>query len=114
MEAITAPSFPSASASSSPLDSASTSPSRSSQSADHSSEAPESSFREVLERLGEHVDAGEKMVQRMTSPTMVGGDGATQLLALQAGIYRYSEVVDLSAKLVDRASNSIKTTLQSQ
>jgi hypothetical protein len=38
---------------------------------------------------------------------------AGQLIALQAGIYRYSEAVDLAAKLVDRAANAVRTTLQS-
>jgi hypothetical protein len=44
-----------------------------------------------------------------------GGDlGAAELLSLQAGIYRYSEAVDLSAKLVDRATSGVKTVLQGQ
>ena len=40
--------------------------------------------------------------------------GAGELLALQAGVYRYSEAVDLAAKLVDRASSGVKTVLQGQ
>jgi hypothetical protein len=36
------------------------------------------------------------------------------LIALQAGIYRYSEAVDLVTKLVDRATQAVKTTLQNQ
>ncbi len=43
-----------------------------------------------------------------------GEMGNVELLALQAGVYRYSEVVDLSAKLVDRASSGVKTVLQGQ
>ncbi len=39
---------------------------------------------------------------------------SAQLLALQAGIYRYSEALELATKLVDRASNAVRTTLQSQ
>lgn len=39
---------------------------------------------------------------------------ASELLALQAGVYRYSEAVDLAAKLVDRASSGVKTVLQGQ
>ncbi len=73
---------------------------------------PESDFKQVLQRLASHVDEGEKLVRQVTAPG-AGGEGAA-LLALQAGIYRYTEVVDLSAKLVDRASSSVKTTLQSQ
>jgi hypothetical protein len=40
--------------------------------------------------------------------------GPLELLSLQAGVYRYSEAVDLSAKLVDRASSGVKTVLQGQ
>jgi hypothetical protein len=40
--------------------------------------------------------------------------GAGELLALQAGVYRYSEAVDLSAKLIDRATSGVKTVLQGQ
>jgi hypothetical protein len=40
--------------------------------------------------------------------------GGAELLALQAGVYRYSEAVDLAAKLVDRASSGVKTVLQGQ
>jgi len=40
--------------------------------------------------------------------------GTTELLALQAGVYRYSEAVDLSAKLIDRATSGVKTVLQGQ
>ena len=43
----------------------------------------------------------------------MGGLAAGDLIALQAGIYRYSEAVDLAGKLVDRAGNAVKTTLQS-
>jgi hypothetical protein len=65
----------------------------------------------VLERLAQHIDEGEQLVRQATGPA---ADGADRLIALQAGIYRYTEVVDLTAKLVDRGTNSIKTTLQSQ
>jgi hypothetical protein len=33
---------------------------------------------------------------------------------LQAGVYRYSEAVDLAAKLVDRATSGLKTVVQGQ
>jgi hypothetical protein len=34
------------------------------------------------------------------------------LIALQAGIYRYSEAIDLTAKVVDRATSAVRTVLQ--
>jgi hypothetical protein len=68
-------------------------------------------FREALSSLGREIDRGEKLVQH----ALHGGGklGAADLIALQAGIYRYSEAVDLAAKLVDRAGNAVRTTLQS-
>jgi hypothetical protein len=57
------------------------------------------------------MNRGEALVQR----AMSGGQlEAPQLLALQAGVYRYSESVDLAAKLVDRTSNGVKTVVQGQ
>lgn len=38
----------------------------------------------------------------------------TDLLTLQAQVYRYSEAIDMAAKLVDRASNGVKTVLTGQ
>ena len=72
-----------------------------------------SPFARVLRGLGKEVDRGEKVVRRA-----IDGGGkdlsSTELLALQAGVYRYSEAVDLSAKLIDRATSGIKTVLQGQ
>jgi hypothetical protein len=72
-----------------------------------------SPFAKILRGLGREVDRGEAVVARA-----VGGAGQdlgnVELLALQAGVYRYSEAVDLSAKLVDRATSGVKTVLQGQ
>jgi hypothetical protein len=46
-----------------------------------------------------------------------GGSGHAspeRLIALQAGIYRYSEAVDLVTKLVDKGTQAVRTTLQNQ
>ena len=72
-----------------------------------------SPFARILRGLGREVDHGEKVVRRAVEG---GGKdlGPGELLALQAGVYRYSEAVDLSAKLVDRATSGVKTVLQGQ
>jgi hypothetical protein len=72
-----------------------------------------SPFAKVLKGLGREVDRGESMVHRALG-AHDGQMGNVELLALQAGVYRYSEAVDLSAKLVDRAASGIKTVLQGQ
>jgi hypothetical protein len=71
-----------------------------------------SPFARIVRGLGREVDRGEVLMRR----AMSGGSemGTGELLALQAGVYRYSEAVDLSAKLVDRASSGVKTVLQGQ
>src|SRR5262245_53956949 len=68
-------------------------------------------FRSVLGSLGRAIDGGEKLMHRALTPS-VGALGAAELIALQAGIYRYSEAIDLAAKLVDRAAAAVRTTLQ--
>jgi len=72
-----------------------------------------SPFARILQGLGREVDHGEKVVRRAVQG---GGKdlGPAELLALQAGVYRYSEAVDLSAKLIDRATSGLKTVLQGQ
>jgi hypothetical protein len=51
------------------------------------------------------------MVDGVVAGQAVGADPGT-LIALQAGIYRYSEAVDLAGKLVDRGGNAVRTVLQ--
>jgi hypothetical protein len=76
------------------------------------SEGP-SPFARILHGLSNEVDRGEKVTRR----AIEGGGkdlGPGELLALQAGVYRYSEAVDLASKLVDRATSGVKTVLQGQ
>lgn len=70
------------------------------------------SFASALEGIGGAVDRGEALIARAAHGRL-GGLDAAQLIALQAGIYRYSEAVDLVAKLVDRASTAVKTVVSS-
>jgi hypothetical protein len=60
--------------------------------------------------LGGAVDRGEALIAQASHGNLGGLDSA-QLIALQAGIYRYSEAVDLLAKLVDRASNAVRSVI---
>ena len=72
-----------------------------------------SAFSKVLGRLGNQIDKGEHLVKNASHGTMSSAEPG-QLIALQAGIYQYVEAVDLASKLVDRATNGVKTVLQSQ
>ncbi len=72
-----------------------------------------SPFQRLLQSLGRSVDRGETVV-RSAVEGAAKDLGPGELLALQAGVYRYSEAVDLSSKLIDRATSGVKTVLQGQ
>ncbi|HEV8548768.1 MAG TPA: hypothetical protein VGQ57_07070 [Polyangiaceae bacterium] len=74
------------------------------------SEAP-SAFTRFARGLARAIDRGEAVVERAASHRFDGMDAGT-LIALQAGIYRYGEAVDLAAKLVDRATSAARTVLE--
>ena len=75
-------------------------------------EAPQrSSFAEVLRALGRRVDAGEAVVRKALHSDL-GGLDARALIAVQAGIYHYTEAIELAGKLVDRAASAVRTVLQ--
>lgn len=67
-------------------------------------------FARALRGLGGAIDRGEALIVQATRGNLGGLDSA-QLIALQAGIYRYSEAVDLLAKLTDRASTAVRTVV---
>ena len=68
------------------------------------------SFADAVRGVGRAVDRGEALIAGAARGNLGGMDSA-QLIALQAGIYRYSEAVDLLAKLVDRAATAVKTVV---
>jgi hypothetical protein len=69
-----------------------------------------SAFQRVVDGLGKEINSGERM---MRGALGAGGSelGPSELLALQAGVYRYSEAVDLASKLIDKTSNGVKTII---
>lgn len=72
-----------------------------------------SAFSKLVHGLGREVNRGEAMMRSAVDASRSGRDlGPAELLALQAGVYRYSEAVDLAAKLVDRTTSGVKTVLQ--
>jgi hypothetical protein len=70
-------------------------------------------FSALVTRVGRALDSGEQRLRRVEQGA--GADlSSAELIALQAGIYRYSEAVDLCSKLVDRATSGVKTVVQGQ
>jgi len=72
------------------------------------SSAPEA-FSQALRGLGREIDVGEA---RTAAASQLHNYDTATLIALQVGIYRYTEAVDLASKVVDRATNAVKTVLQ--
>jgi hypothetical protein len=70
--------------------------------------AAESPFSRAVRGLGREIDVGEAQVE--SASQLHNYDTAT-LIALQAGIYRYTEAVDLASKIVDRATSAVHTVL---
>ncbi|HEY2405541.1 MAG TPA: hypothetical protein VGI10_06050 [Polyangiaceae bacterium] len=73
------------------------------------SAAPSSTFAHAVTGLTRAVDRGEALI---ANAGHLGNYDAATLIALQAGIYRYSEAVELVAKIVDHASSAARTVLQ--
>lgn len=69
------------------------------------------SFGHLLVDFSARIDSGERLLGNAAAGSYAGLD-AGELIALQAGIYRYSEAIELGAKLVDRAASSVRAVLQ--
>ena len=58
---------------------------------------------------------GERLVEGVIQAAKRGATFSNeQLIAIQTGVYRYTQELELAAKLVDKASGAIRQTLQSQ
>jgi hypothetical protein len=74
-----------------------------------------SPFAKLVRGLGHEVANGEGVMHSAVSAAHAGGDlGPADLIALQAGVYRYSEAIDLASRLVDHATSGVKTVIQGQ
>ena len=67
------------------------------------------SFARALQGVAREIDRGER---RFASASQLQSYDTGTLIALQIGIYRYTEAVDLASKVVDRATNAVRTVLQ--
>lgn len=77
--------------------------------------AEEDGFRKHLARAAVRLAEGEASMEASMAQAMRGeGLDQAQLIALQSGVYRYSQEMELASRLVDRATQAVKQTLQSQ
>lgn len=85
-------------------------PPRASPPASHPDEP--SPFGRLVRGLGAEVQRGETLVDHAIDSASGGDLDSTQLIALQAGVYRYAESVDLASRLVDQATSGVRTVIQ--
>jgi hypothetical protein len=72
-----------------------------------------SAFAGLLQSLAREVQRGESLTRSALGAASAGhAIGPAELIALQAGVYRYGEAVDLASRLVDRATSAVKTVVQ--
>jgi hypothetical protein len=73
-----------------------------------------SPFAQLMRGLGQEVQGSETMVHQAIASARGGELKPAELIALQAGVYRYSEAVDLASRLVENATTALKTVIQGQ
>lgn len=71
-----------------------------------------SPFGRLVRGLGAEVQRGETLVHHAIDSASSGDLDPAQLIALQAGVYRYAEALDLASRLVDHATTGLKTVIQ--
>jgi hypothetical protein len=72
-------------------------------------------FARLLRGVGSEIDQGESLVRdALGAAKGKAGSVGAELIALQVGVYRYGEALDLAARLVDRTTGSVKSVLQGQ
>jgi hypothetical protein len=72
-------------------------------------------FGKLVRSVGAELARGEKFVKAAEGAARSGETlGPGGLIALQVGVYRYSEMVEIATKVVEQATHGIKTVLQGQ
>ncbi len=69
---------------------------------------------DVLEASARSLSARQQLVDRAIRRARRGGLQPADLLALQAGVYRWAEELQLASKLVNEATQGVKTVLRAQ
>ena len=58
------------------------------------------------------IEKGEQMLDRTIRSAMKGRDfSAQELIALQAGVYQYTQRLEIFSKLVDRVTSAVRQVL---
>lgn len=80
-----------------------------------SSQGTAGTSRNMLTQLVEELEKGQVKLDKLIEMGSKGKEFSnTELLALQAGMYKYSQELDLTSKVVEKATNGLKDTLKTQ
>jgi hypothetical protein len=78
-------------------------------------DAPQKTAAGKFLRALQDLDRGEQFMDRIVSRAMRGGDfNPQELIAIQAGVYRYTQKLELFGRLIDRAASSVRQVLTPQ
>lgn len=66
-------------------------------------------------RILSEIERGEGVMDKLINEGLAGKEfSMSELLALQAGMYKYSQELELTGKVVEKATNGLKDTLKTQ
>jgi hypothetical protein len=62
-----------------------------------------------------HIEKGQTVLDKLINSSVAGKHFSnSELLGLQAGMYKYSQELDLCSKVVEKATNGLKDTMKTQ
>lgn len=88
---------------------------RNAEAADAAGGSGDSPAADALREAARSICRGQRMIDSVIHAARNGRVFSQQeLIAIQAGVYRYTQELELASKLVDKATGAVRTTLQSQ
>lgn len=73
------------------------------------------SVKNGLQRIMEDVMSGQNKLEEIINLSLSGKNfSSSELLALQAGVYRFTQELELTSKVVEKGTSTIKQTLNTQ
>lgn len=76
---------------------------------------PEGRGMNVAVRMMSNIEKGQGVMDRLISEGLSGRHfNNSELLALQAGMYKYTQELELTGKVVEKATTGLKDTLKTQ
>ena len=77
-------------------------------------EAAKTQRTQMAQMLDQLISGQDKMTQIMKLALSGKQFNSQELLAMQAGVYRFSQELDLTGKVIEKATSGIKQTMNTQ